>query len=56
MTWFDWAVVGFIVLSMIGNVSMIGKPRKPISQGQAIVQVIIGVVFIIAILVTNGTH
>ena len=37
MTWQDWVFVAWVALSIIATTFMIGKPRKPITHGDAII-------------------
>lgn len=41
MTWPLWIVFGYLVISTLTTVGSIGKPRRPLESGPAVVAVII---------------
>jgi hypothetical protein len=43
-------VIGLIVIGTIATILLIGKPRKPITPGQAVIALIINSVIILGVL------
>lgn len=54
MTWFDWFLVVLFSVSVVANIALIGKPRKPISPLDAVVLLIFNGFMIAALLVTRA--
>lgn len=41
MIWFDWALAGWLALTAVLSVALIGVPRNPITPGAAIATLLI---------------
>lgn len=54
MGWLQWILSSVIALSTIVTVTMVNKPRKPITAGTAAIVVVLNGLMIIAIVFTNG--
>lgn len=50
MSWSDWLLVAFLVLSICLNVAHIGKPREPITPAQGVASVVLGVLLIVLVM------
>jgi hypothetical protein len=50
----DWTLVGWLVLDIFATIYMVGKPRKPIDAGDAMLVTAICAALIAGILVTHG--
>lgn len=53
MNWFDWTLVAWFALSSLSAIAMIGKPRKPVDPGTAMVITAVSAALIAGLLVTR---
>lgn len=54
MTWYAWVVIAVLVINPLLAIAIIGKPRKPLTSGNAIFGLIGNALIIWAILALAG--
>ena len=54
MNWMDWTLVGWFVVGIFAAIYQIGKPRRPIDAGDAMLMTAVNAALIAGILVTHG--
>lgn len=53
MTWFEWSLIGFLGIESLLVIGYIGRPRKPITPGSAIITVVIYAAIIVGLVTTR---
>lgn len=56
MTWFGWSWIVLGFFSLLGNISLIGKPREPVRHVAVVVQALIYVGYVAAIFTIGTGH
>lgn len=49
MTWFDWALIGWLTLGAVSAVAFVGKPRQPIAPGVAVATVLVNALIVVGV-------
>lgn len=50
LTWFGWVLIGMYVFTSLRTVAMVGKYRKPIDPGEAVLTIILAGLIVLGIL------
>lgn len=51
MNWLFWTLIAWMAVAVIARIYMIGKPRKPLTSGEAALGVAIDIVVVVLLIV-----
>ncbi len=54
MNWFFWTLAAWLAVGALGSVALVGKPRKPIDPGTAMLTVIVNGLLIAGVVIYGG--
>jgi hypothetical protein len=47
-----WALIAYLAVGALGSIAIIGKPRKPLTHGQAIFVFVVSLAFILVLVLS----
>lgn len=54
LLWQQWVLIGLFSVSVVANILLVGKPRVPLTNTNALVSVVMGVGLVLLVLSMSG--